>query len=285
MPWINISMRLKQLLEAPVRHISAENPYVPRSITPTEFIDWCEKHARSYLGLAKKYPIFRGFKGSPPDLGIMNTNRMDRVSANTKNIYTVWMDNHPAWKDYPKRSKSIICSLSEARAGSYAYESATMLIIPADINRIGICPGEDLWESFRKIEDEYGDLGGFADTMHEVLTDDKKHSSAAIQSSYSSLVDALKSITIETEVARKAHVAPLLKQYDCKSLYEFFEVMLDPKDNNFGVMTAASMNEGGFNEVWVQGVSATISTDYFNSNKQNQEMLNFVEKYDLGNLL
>lgn len=68
-----------------------------------------------------------------------------RQSANTSNFYTLWIDNSPLWKDFPKRSKSFIGSSSWRISSGYGDIS---LMIPFDSAKIGVCPADDLWFSF-----------------------------------------------------------------------------------------------------------------------------------------
>ena len=70
-----------------------------------------------------------------------------RVSANTSNIYTFYTSNLlPSWKDKPKRNKSFICSLSRLYAENFGEE--LYAVFPHNDAKIGICPNDDLWDSF-----------------------------------------------------------------------------------------------------------------------------------------
>lgn len=121
----------------------------PTKLSSEEFIGWCEKNAKTYLNNASKYPIFRGMRSLSSSTTIIDTNGFNRVSANTENYYTWWLDNNPTWKGYPKRSKSLICSTDRNYAAYFGY---LYLIIPSDKANIGICSKFDLWESFNYIK-------------------------------------------------------------------------------------------------------------------------------------
>ena len=70
----------------------------------------------------------------------------DRVSTNTYNYYTLWMDNDPDWAEYPKRSKSLICSTLYTTARDYGKVA---VVVPLTNCNIGVCPEDDLWYSFK----------------------------------------------------------------------------------------------------------------------------------------
>ena len=62
-------------------------------------------------------PIYRGVKlmsneVNHNDVMLFNPKAIERKSANTNNFYTWIVDDLDSWKDYPKRSKSLICSNS-----------------------------------------------------------------------------------------------------------------------------------------------------------------------------
>lgn len=68
-----------------------------------------------------------------------------RESANTSNEYTLIMDGNSRWKEYPKRSKSLVCTTSSRKTNSYGH---TYMVFAKDGSRYGVCPKDDLWDSF-----------------------------------------------------------------------------------------------------------------------------------------
>ena len=89
--------------------------------------------------------IYRGmdYRDQSP-LSILN-HPINRRSANTFNHYTLWMDNHPDWEMYPKRSQSFICSSHSNYAAGYGV---VYWMIPLKPTAIGIANACDLWHSF-----------------------------------------------------------------------------------------------------------------------------------------
>lgn len=117
-----------------------------RSVWATELeaISWMKKNY-----VASDTPIFRGVEDLYPDhFYMVDPSKHDRVSRNTDNYYTLLIDNSPNWTNYPKRSKSIICSTDEEAATAYG---AVFRIIPKKGSRIGVCNDSDFWLSFRKL--------------------------------------------------------------------------------------------------------------------------------------
>lgn len=71
---------------------------------------------------SKTYPNgFHGYRGASYNNKsiFINPQKIKRVSKGTSNLYYVLMDNLPAYRDYPKRSKSIIFSNHKRDAEDY----------------------------------------------------------------------------------------------------------------------------------------------------------------------
>lgn len=72
-----------------------------------------------------------------------------RRSLNTTNEYTLIIDNSPLWKDYPKRSRSLVCSTNYKQAEMFGDVG---IVIPKNGTNIGECPDGDFWISFPHLE-------------------------------------------------------------------------------------------------------------------------------------
>lgn len=90
--------------------------------------------------------VYRGVDDARNAALIVSPANFERKSRNTSNYYTLLMDNLPAWKSYPKRSKSIICATDIEYASNMGYAYRVYMF---DGSKIGVCPTNDLWESFR----------------------------------------------------------------------------------------------------------------------------------------
>jgi len=98
----------------------------------------------------EKKQMFRGFNmtefSNSPLIYLNPTKASIRTSANTHNYYTWWIDDiDPRWKNYPKRSKSFICSTNEHISAGYGKN---FLMIPTKETTVGICSADDMWNSF-----------------------------------------------------------------------------------------------------------------------------------------
>jgi hypothetical protein len=110
------------------------------------------------INLENDTPIFRA-TGLEEDFYLIDPRKMDRMSANTKNYYTLMIDNSEKWKDYPKRKHSVICALNDSYLGNeYRVIPLTKynnILINYDIDlfdlsKWGVCPEYDIWNSFGK---------------------------------------------------------------------------------------------------------------------------------------
>jgi len=89
-----------------------------------------------------------------------------RYSRDNANYYTLLMDNLPEWKDYPRRKKSFICSLSKPHLYGEDY-----VVIPIDGSKWAISPDYDIYHCFNKTLTEYG---YYEDNIEEFFSKMKK---------------------------------------------------------------------------------------------------------------
>ena len=222
--------------------------------------------------------IYRGLRGSATyPYWIVNPAKSYRVSRNTNNFYTGLLDKLPAWKDYPKRSRSIICSSNPAYCESYGN---VVVVLPVNGAKIGVCPEEDIWGSFRKtVYDRLGlkSMGEFNNffvgalekinhTLGELargLTEDNydlfmKRMDAevppyvlsnSIQKLYDRewYEDAVKKTTID------------LVQNQTAGWEDYFNKLLDPKTNGFQIQPIETFHVRYVHEVWTDATSLLIS--------------------------
>lgn len=119
--------------------------------------------------------VFRGkADGVIDDVILVRPSEHTRNSANTSNHYTVWMDNDPAWGEFPKRSSSIICSTSRNVEGYGSLSGGKNYSVwPIEPGaRFGVCPDYDIWNSGPMVYYEDGELvfaNGQDDTKRSVL--------------------------------------------------------------------------------------------------------------------
>jgi len=88
--------------------------------------------------------------GIPRQSYVIDPTQVNRKSLMNKNFYTLIMDNSKKWEKYPKRSKSLICSLG------YKYWSGVFYrVIPFDNSKWGLCNRQDIWSDFIESKIKY----------------------------------------------------------------------------------------------------------------------------------
>jgi hypothetical protein len=103
-----------------------------------------------------KTPMWRGEKQQDLILGkdgvaIIDTTKSERKSQSMSNWYTLIIDNSPEYKNYPKRSQSLICTNKIGTAKDFG---ALMAVIPFNDAKIGIVNAPDIWDKSIVIGDE-----------------------------------------------------------------------------------------------------------------------------------
>jgi len=73
---------------------------------------------------------------------------IQRKSKDNKNFYTLIIDNDPRFSNFPKRSKSFICSLNEDSWIMRNRETLTYNVIPVDNSNWGVLNTIDIYYSF-----------------------------------------------------------------------------------------------------------------------------------------
>jgi len=104
--------------------------------------------------------LYRSSENYTNDYGVVEPSRFKRDSRYTYNYYTVMMDNMSLWNKYPKRSKSVIGASSPSRVDRHIGK--TYIMLPIDGTDIGVCPEDDLWDSFSPSLDTFNEDLKFA---------------------------------------------------------------------------------------------------------------------------
>lgn len=129
--------------------VGREPEYLP--LEEEKILEIIDKHCHNAKWMLENdRPIWRGdvsrnFHKSINSTGYVTVDSMltTRESQNTVNYYTVLLDNLPAYKDFPKRSKSFVASTNKFKANFYGDACA---IIPYDDAKIGIVGENDMWD-------------------------------------------------------------------------------------------------------------------------------------------
>jgi hypothetical protein len=158
-------------------------------ITDEEFVMLVKDNCKNYLAnpkyLQRMKSMFNG-KYSYIDpkqhvrMPLMNTE--DGVGVSSVH-HTLFMDNLPSWKSFPKRSESLIGSLKFNEGDAFGLRC--YLVIPYDGANFGLAPYSDLWGSQCKIDDmmyEFNELFSkrlidlkVSDDSYEAMMTDIQH--------------------------------------------------------------------------------------------------------------
>jgi len=215
--------------------------------------------------------IFRGVNVGNTFSLIVEPIKSVRMSANTKNYYTLLFDEIlSSWNPYPDRSKSIICTTDEGQATGYGY---VHIVFPENGSKIGICPEEDIWDSF--------DIGGCLDTFNIMLRHGFEYMNVynmSLEQDPKELVKALnnfKDLIHQDDVffdfmhyrnPRMSTFLYSLKQSGPSvNMIDFLNNEMSPRKNNFKLKTTKTWTSIISEvEVWTDGTSILINLDEIN---------------------
>lgn len=193
-----------------------------------------------------------------------------RRSKNTRNYYTLLMDNLTPWNVYPKRSRSIVCSTNIHKASGYGN---LYVVLPYNNAKIGVCPSEDIWDSFEQsIKQNLNTFNRILQSLlsvgkESVLDIDKnwktllanfKDSEAYIQSG----LYAMDTIDAKPKIWNGYDLYDTIydKIVNGQSYRQIFNTMLDPKLNKFQLKTPKNIIFPYDVELWI-GKSPSILVD------------------------
>jgi hypothetical protein len=231
-----------------------------KEISEEEAINLIKKNCQQAL---KGTPIYRGIRRSSTVnyMFIDPKSGKPRVSANTRNYYTLINDNSPYWKQYPKRSRSIICTTDSMSASRYGWVKR---VFPYDGAKIGVCPERDYWLSFQKILGEYITLDEFNNILYKLINT-KANIYGFNDSSYKNIVESFKTFDMFMKDSPKLlesikNEYPMFKDYDPEKItfLEYVQKLLSPKPNGFKLKKSGDKLPRE-REVWTDSKSVLVA--------------------------
>jgi len=139
-------------------------------ITDKEFVMLVKDNCKEYLANPKYMQRMKGgFNGNYSYIDPKIHRRMPLMVDSTGVVsthHTLLMENLPSWKEFPKRSESLIGNLRfnyDTSFGDRCY-----LVIPYDGANFGLAPSSDLWGSYCEVGNMKYE---FNDVFTERLTD------------------------------------------------------------------------------------------------------------------
>ena len=146
--------KIRQIVYAASLSEKTQNTYIfYDNIDDIERLLFDNKFYESVAAYRSNRKIFRGDSSIANHLAAVAIPGI-RKSQNTSNIYTRLMsDILSSWKQYPKRTRSFICSTSAKEASLYVEPNQTsskhyFCVFPENDTLIGLCPKNDIWNSF-----------------------------------------------------------------------------------------------------------------------------------------
>jgi hypothetical protein len=235
---------------------------VKEVLTEEEFNDLLSTNCKDFSW--DDIPIYKGFNDNTIDDSniylYFNPTMETRKSKNTFNYYTLLFDNSPYIGDFPKRSKSLICTSSCKTAWCYTDHGNPYRVIPFDNAKIAICPADDFWSSFesinklRKFRSMPGmDLSDFnrelRDSYHEIFDEYLcENDFDILKSQLNKLLEYLNSKD-ESQLSTQ----PLT---DVKTIDDIFQLLNPYKNNHTLIDYNEYKKQNGFNifvnkEIWI----------------------------------
>lgn len=212
------------------------------------------------------------YRGIPSNNSFMlydtKTSLKPRESANAENYYTLLIDNSPAWKKFPKRSQSLICTTNDGYASGYG---STFIVFPYDNGVIGVSPDDDFWFSFQSTLRE--SLNRWTNSLNRVFQrldiDLSDKSYEGIVKSFKEFDDTMKVSGGESGLTSLiiSTGADWLKNYfDYNNILKLVDDKLNPSNNNFKLVKAGYPLPDKKVEVWTDAKSVLVEYNFNHDN-------------------
>jgi len=163
----------------------------------------------------------------------------NRISANTLNYYTLIMNNHPMWSDFPNRE--VICAGGSGRRAFQHGAQNDYLVFPYNMAKIGICPDADVWDSFGKLQEVGIDyMAEFNRILESLDFNDGSWRELKLQMENTAAIEIMGSLRMSSDDLMGL------------SVYDFVTEYMDPYENDFEVTPISRYNltESDNYEVW-----------------------------------
>lgn len=206
--------------------------------------------------------IYRGLSKGTYHTAIVSPSNFERKSKYTSNYYTLLMDNLPAWKQYPKRSKSIVCT-TDIRYAVDMGGGAAYRVLPFNGSKIGVCPSSDLWGAFKLDIDGLDDFNYGIRAMIKVYELENKVEDTNKYSDLVELFDLIDKAKQEHGEMSNPYYRVMFKSYfetDVK-LIDFVKEIFDPKRHKFSLETTKTFKNIHNREIWTDGTSVLINLE------------------------
>lgn len=206
--------------------------------------------------------IYRGTRGNYNPAAISDPTKGRRLSANTKNYITLFVDNNKKWKDYPKRSKSLICTTDMHQASGYG---TPYMVLPYNNCKIGIVPDVDWWWGFLQVLP--GILIDEVNIFISIIAGSLGYDTKELEKDFKKFEEFVKFIKID-DVKDFNSQREFINQWEKSNkeyLYDFLNDVIDPKKAGFTSTTPKNFKYSPKKEVWIgEGKCLMIKDIYQN---------------------
>ena len=255
-------MNLTELLDKQPEH--------RKELSELKFLEMLKERARNSHNVMKLMPIFKEDHG--PDFMLISP-----AEKETKSSF--WVDKiikgMQGWSRFPSRSKCIKGYTSVDRLGG--QEKDHYVVIPMDRARIGICPTDSFYRSFKHVESGMGisridndGLGTWIEQVAKGISDlyPEAKLQVRVPETYPDFLKMLKEVDKELK-DNKPKLKKLLKDSDnladaeklvltdlldrhVTSCETYLAEKLDPDQNKFASVRIESLSAAGDDrEVWI----------------------------------
>lgn len=258
-------MRFREIVEAVVDTQAAIKYTVPIeakkavAILETHCSDALNAYVNQLKTGSRQDPVlmYKGMTGMSNPVIATNPGKILRKSQNTANIYTEYLSEYSqAWKQLPPRNRCIVCSSSSYYAAGYG---TLYVVFPENGSKIGVCPEQDFWNSFRK--SNIDDMGDFAQMLQAALE------RAGVTLDFA-LKEPIKNFTSRNYYNDELQPLNAFRGFSGvepnTKLGDALEYKLDPNANGFRIMTTGQFNQmPSDRETWTSGKCVLVRSSYF----------------------
>lgn len=229
------------------------------------------EYSDALKSLKRGQKIYRGVKvKEKKPIFFISPSKVERPSKNTTNFCTAILSCLPSWKDYPKRSRSIICSFDKGYAFGYSYGGNDTIVLPKNGAKIGVCNQSDYWNSFFEL------LKMGIETVSDfnyIIEDLLRYCNLSASDNWNENNVIYKLSELDKNANTK-----ILEKFALKYEYydkfitervtfngtwlEFFDFILEPNKNGFKLTTVDKFINNGKSEVWTDSDSILVNVNH-----------------------
>ena len=202
-------------------------------------------------------PLWRSMSGGVSKTGcaVVDTSATERKSENTTNYYTMILDNNPYCEEFPKRSRSFICSTSRYRAEAFSGELFALL--PFDKVKMGVVHDTDMWDVNIELFGKVRAIDTFNSYFRHMDLEPTLESFEHFDKMLKQEEPNDEKAAFETEFHLFGEKAKLHEREFLHSVWEAYS----PKNTGFSIATTKSAELPKDSEIWVGGKCMIFSAE------------------------